>query len=1017
MDKDISLIANSGIQFYTTKLSLKEGESALTVKKEFAETEETLPDGKKQINLVFPYYFLKAGKYIDETTIPKSAKLPNGKIDEDKIDPATIRVIREDQVNTIKAKGVIETFDSRWLPLPYFRTEQFSPDTFQNGPTTWARMYLSRLDPKEATEGYTHSLVLAFDTQCVDGNATYLTPTSTDAEGASNFRCHAKDCSSFVAENWVQDMIQVEFERAQKIQPLKNAGEHLGYLVAYMVLLEALQEAKSFPAVTLRTDNHSIDVDLVLDIGNSRSCGVLLETSAINAPVSLNNATPLKIRDMTYPNKVYSDAFDMRVAFSRVSYGDEAATARSGNPRAFTNPSIVRIGEEATRLTIVNGKPNENATMSSPKRYLWNEDGGLFPWTFINKDLNGSQGPLGNVVLDGIAVYFTNDGVPLWAEEDPYYTGPQLLPAITPKFSRSSLMTFAIAEIITQAITQVNSYEFRKERGQQEVPRKLKRIVLSCPTAMLGKEKELLRKRAEDAVEALKRYFNEHGINADMFLDGQLEVIPDSGQVKNATMGQGSVEWGYDEATCSQLVFMYGEIVHHFRGNARLYFETQGKFRQDEQYEKLDRERNKKYTLPSVRVASVDIGGGTTDVMVATYELEPDANIPVVVPKPNFWEGFNLAGDDMMKRVVETIILPEIERFAVNLGCTASADVMNILFGPNLGMVDAKGREMRRQFTLQVAVPLAQGVMGFAANTQNSIEERDFASFFRNHPMPRPELENFINKQFEKYGAEGFRLRDVTWTLDTRKVNEVVRNVTEGMIRDICGIIAQYDCDVVLLAGRPSSLPVVRDMFLKQLPVTPDKIVTMDEYRVGKWYPFAAPNGVIKDAKTCVAVGATVALMAGTLNRLNGFRIDTHYLKQEIKSTADYIGLYRKGEGKVPETYLDGPTGQDDYELKFYGPMHLGMRQMNSDHWIGTPMCKLDYANNQAAAEVGNRVPLTVEIFRRSPDLENIRIKKITDHEGKPVPSESLTLSLQTLSDEYGYWLDTGAYNLNIFNQ
>ena len=50
----------------------------------------------------------------------------------------------------------------------------------------------------------------------------------------------------------------------------------------------------------------------------------------------------------------------------------------------------------------------------------------------------------------------------------------------------------------------------------------------------------------------------------------------------------------------------------------------------------------------AVRIASIDIGGGTTDVMVCEYSRDPDAHIVVLSPDPLFWEGFNLAGDDIV---------------------------------------------------------------------------------------------------------------------------------------------------------------------------------------------------------------------------------------------------------------------------------------------------------------------------------------------------------------------------------
>ncbi len=61
---------------------------------------------------------------------------------------------------------------------------------------------------------------------------------------------------------------------------------------------------------------------------------------------------------------------------------------------------------------------------------------------------------------------------------------------------------------------------------------------------------------------------------------------------------------------------------------------------------------------PSVRVASIDVGGGTTDLMVTTYYLRDKRALN---PVQNFREGFRIAGDDVLSGVTEQMILPAIE--------------------------------------------------------------------------------------------------------------------------------------------------------------------------------------------------------------------------------------------------------------------------------------------------------------------------------------------------------------------
>lgn len=62
--------------------------------------------------------------------------------------------------------------------------------------------------------------------------------------------------------------------------------------------------------------------------------------------------------------------------------------------------------------------------------------------------------------------------------------------------------------------------------------------------------------------------------------------------------------------------------------------------------------------------------------MVCEYSRDPDAHIVVLSPDPLFWEGFNLAGDDIVKSIVERVVLPPIAEYAREQGCTSTFECM-----------------------------------------------------------------------------------------------------------------------------------------------------------------------------------------------------------------------------------------------------------------------------------------------------------------------------------------------------
>jgi Uncharacterized protein conserved in bacteria, putative virulence factor len=93
-----------------------------------------------------------------------------------------------------------------------------------------------------------------------------------------------------------------------------------------------------------------VDVDLVLDIGNSRTTGILVETLPQRI-TNLNDSYLLELRDLSQPEHIYADPFETRVEFVDAAFGNDAFSRRSGRlSPAFAWPSSVRIGPEAARL-------------------------------------------------------------------------------------------------------------------------------------------------------------------------------------------------------------------------------------------------------------------------------------------------------------------------------------------------------------------------------------------------------------------------------------------------------------------------------------------------------------------------------------------------------------------------------------------------------------------------------------------------------------------------------------------
>ncbi len=78
-----------------------------------------------------------------------------------------------------------------------------------------------------------------------------------------------------------------------------------------------------------------------------------------------------------------------------------------------------------------------------------------------------------------------------------------------PQYSRSTLMTHMLCEILAQALGQINSVATRLRLGFPASPRQLRTLILTLPSAMPKQEREIFRQRM---FEALSAGLESHGL-------------------------------------------------------------------------------------------------------------------------------------------------------------------------------------------------------------------------------------------------------------------------------------------------------------------------------------------------------------------------------------------------------------------------------------------------------------------------------------------------------------------------
>ena len=758
----------------------------------------------------------------------------------------------------------------------------------------------------------------------------------------------------------------------------------------YLAFLGLLAEAVRFPPVKLvgdaeRPGRGAIEVDLVLDVGNSRTCGLLIEAAG-ELGINLNDSYELALRDLSHPECVHAKPFESRVEFAQAWFGKNHLSRLGGRADAFVWPTMTRVGPEATRLAARRRGTEGNTGMSSPKRYLWDEEAQTREWRFNvayaqdQTAMPAAAGPMAQLI--------NQKGEPLHLVE-PEADSADHLPVFEPLYSRSSIMTFSLTEVLLQALTLMNSPQQRGRRAHAETPRRLRRIVLTLPTGMPLAERLIFRKRAEAARDLVW-----------MMMGWKLDDVA-------APAPRVLTDW--DEASCTQLVYLYTEVARNFGGDARRFFQ-------------IARKPRARASDGTLTIASIDVGGGTTDLIINSYRLEGAGTSVTLFPEQKFREGFTVAGDDILLRVVQAHVLPPIEAAMRTAGIANPSDLMAELLGGDRGGEDVIQRNLRQQFALQIAHPIALEFMR-AAETYDptsgvlTAEPRPYDSFFPSGAKPSQEVVTFVNDAVRKRGAKDFDLKATEFPIDLVELDKTVRAEMARVLAPLAEIVHAYDCDVLLLSGRPSRLPGIRSLVMELLPLPPERVISLHEYRVGAWYPFRDARLRVEDPKTTVAVGAMIAALAQS--QLPDFSFRSDLLRS--KSIAKFIGKL-DGGGRLQKedlVYRDVDLDNREYELpelsfEFRGPMWLGARQLDLVRWPAARLYALEFAKPEYAERHARETPFKIALSRVKPkdkdsgDVERFRLRQVTNRDGRAVALDRLTLRLQTLPRREGYWLDTG---------
>lgn len=904
------------------------------------------------------------------------------------------------KMNFTDKNNTLVSFENKWLPIPYFFKR--SETKFRFGSLNWSRFKIVPIKCKdESLKKY--KVLLAFDTRTGKSFDKYEECPVFPDQFMNEMKfevcnqefqlmdfCSPKPEWEYI-NNYIFSLVHPDLSSVGRIR----TGRRLNYVASYFLLIDYIAQKQLFPQVTLYKDYDVLtkDVDMVVDIGNSRTTALLVEDNS-----NFNQVNHLQLIDYTLllnDNIVgvntYKEPFDMRLAFRKVEFGNFGIQGS----KQFVYPSFVRLGREAHYLmhkaTDSDSIKDSLSTMSSPKRYLWDGRKTKEEWKFMVL-----EGEKDNHILNipGISENLQSNG-----QLSLNGSGGQSY-----HYSKRSLMTFAFLEMLTQAQTQINSDQYRIDRGDKTMPRRIRRIVITCPTAMSKLEREALVKCASEAVILLNRFKE---------VDYKVEIVPTTTFLKDKES-----QWYYDEATCSQLVYIYGEVGYKYKGSCQEFFNLYGKIPVDG-------------TQPELIIGSLDIGAGTSDLMISKYSYTK-GDVTTITPDPLFYDSFYYAGDEMLNELIKKVMFfSQKSAFRKKMSCLSERDYrqfMRNFFGPDYTGQTVADRKLRRDFNIQYSLPLMYHFLDMLAKDVKDCTIRYNDVFDECPPNAR------VKEGFKEFF--NFDLEDLEWEFNKVFISDVISRAFEPLLKKIATIMYAYNCDIVLLSGRPSSLSPIRKIFLKYYSVSPNRLILLNNYYVGHWYPFSNNTGYIANAKTIVAMGALVGYYATSLGNLDRFLIDKSKLDKNLKSVINYIEASREGQ---PIEYFITPNTNRGELMVSSLPMTLNVRQIGLDSYPSRKLYIIDFNQYRMNEKVRNkainegtplsdaqvmakvkdiiddlrmRMPFQLAIERDDDDKEKLFITAITDRNGNDLADSNIEINIQSLGADDRYWLDTGAFDI-----
>lgn len=895
---------------------------------------------------------------------------------------ADLRVL--DRLLTVEPRGA-------WLPVPF------------EGGALWVAAHLRK--EVGTGGGMVIRCTLAIDTTLdSDGNPDGLSVDQLGERAPSPTARRFWRCKA--VESWLRGMAVLVSEDEANPTEIDRALRELQVAVAGFADLLAKDPQRASRIYMERRPSVAEDVvvDMVLDLGNSRTCALLEERG-----VPGGRRQRLELRYPDAPGVRDQSPFSTQSAF----FEHEIVPLSVGGTVSFRFLSILKMGtgaRDALKLRNLDPRP---LGLSTPKRYLWEHYGRVdWKWRFANRVDDRGVSPL----IKGTLV----------DHMDPQriFGAMPALPELTePDHPRAACMVWVLVELLEQAFQQVNSSEWR--RTSQNAPfcdrrRAIRNLVLTYPAGLHSVELE----NFHGAARAAARLWSGFRTNPDGFCTDSGAPTED----REHGIQPPCVQMICDEGMAIQLCWLYGESVHRFGCDAGLLIDAVGRKRPrtDPDSDPGAPPRD----VPTLRLGSIDIGGGTIDLAIADYSIRDGLPAAVAFECDRlFHDSISRAGDEVVRGILEDHVFPTLTE---QVGCSVHS--WNRVFGIAVPPSDDV-QQLRRELVRDVWIPLAMRCLEELERSGNeSISIRLGDACSATALLERLRLALAL----EPSGKRA-RLEDVVIAIGRREMRRIVRNSIGRTIDQCADIVDQFGCDLLIVGGRPSSNREIREQIYASMAVPPGQVVFLSELSVEDWYPFAERSGKIHDAKTCGVVGGSVAFLARYA--IEAFTVE-FAAKDEPPPILGY--LRQATPGAYPEfpdeQVIDFAGGNTRIPFKPLQPLVLASRHVDDPAAEARPIYHVrlkrairdDLLRNpgqQKGLEVKLRLPPLDRpdgsLAAPPVDIPRLRDKIVLEagaQRGDVVrrsmsgvemavsANDALEIRSCTLIDPDGYWIDTGVF-------